>query len=99
MLLSIGIRLGWINTILPRVWMLSDNISTKSTYIYSSIPTECPSGYYGPYCEENCTSRHCSDSSNDSCPSLTGECSGGCQIGWKGIDCTHLGNRQSMVSD
>ena len=46
--------------------------------------TECPDGLYGHECQENC-STNCIFSG--SCDSMTGQCEGGCQAGWKKSKC------------
>lgn len=45
---------------------------------------ECPSGYYGYNCVNQC-SEHCSISFN--CDRVTGRCNGGCTSGWAGDTC------------
>lgn len=45
---------------------------------------ECPFGKYGNSCADNC-SRTCSTPHN--CEGRTGNCVGGCQMGWKGVQC------------
>ena len=46
--------------------------------------TECPDGFYGPKYQENC-SANCNVSGR--CDSMTGQCEGGCQAGWKQSKC------------
>ena len=46
--------------------------------------TECPDGLYGHECQENC-STNCIVSG--SCDSMSGQCEGGCQAGWKQSKC------------
>ena len=46
--------------------------------------TECSSGFYGQYCQENC-STYCIVPG--SCDRMTGQCEGGCQAGWKEPKC------------
>lgn len=53
----------------------------KCTFIFSSA---CLGGYYGPNCVEMC-SNHCLVPQN--CDRKTGECTGGCQTGWKTPKC------------
>ena len=46
--------------------------------------TECQDGLYGYDCQENC-STNCIVPSG--CDSMTGQCEGGCQAGWKEPKC------------
>lgn len=46
--------------------------------------TACPYGYYGYNCEKNCSSK-CGDPMR--CDRVSGECDGGCQVGWEGLTC------------
>ncbi|XP_067677272.1 receptor-type tyrosine-protein phosphatase mu-like [Haliotis asinina] len=49
--------------------------------------TVCIYGSYGTNCNHNCSDRKCKGD-NSSCDRFTGKCTGGCQAGWNGIDCT-----------
>ena len=46
--------------------------------------TECSGGFYGQYCQENC-STYCIVPG--SCDRMTGQCEGGCQAGWTQSKC------------
>ena len=48
--------------------------------------TVCVEGNYGSSCKKKCSARHCKQYS--ACLPTTGECDGGCQDGWTGIDCS-----------
>ena len=48
------------------------------------ILAACPSGRYGYNCQENCSS-NCGVL--ERCDRVTGQCEGGCQLGWKGTTC------------
>lgn len=46
--------------------------------------SECPTGFYGHNCAENC-SMTCADPTT--CDKITGHCLGTCQAGWTGNKC------------
>ena len=46
--------------------------------------TECPEGSFGQNCRQNC-SIHCLISGK--CDKIKGYCIGGCQTGWKNLQC------------
>ncbi|XP_041346772.1 multiple epidermal growth factor-like domains protein 10, partial [Gigantopelta aegis] len=51
------------------------------------VEDECDAGQYGPECNSSCSARHCK-ANDGSCDHLTGLCSGPCEAGWQGDDCT-----------
>lgn len=48
------------------------------------ISSECPDGFYGYTCYEMCN-LNCGDPGQ--CNTLSGECKGGCQPGWRNLKC------------
>ncbi|XP_046374250.2 multiple epidermal growth factor-like domains protein 10 [Haliotis rufescens] len=50
--------------------------------------TVCYDGQYGANCSNSCQKRNCKGD-NSSCNHVTGECIGGCGVGWNGADCSH----------
>uniref|UniRef100_K1RQT6 Endothelial cells scavenger receptor n=1 Tax=Magallana gigas TaxID=29159 RepID=K1RQT6_MAGGI len=53
---------------------------------------ECPDGWYGSNCQEQCNV-NCGVPYR--CDRVTGQCEGGCQVGWKGVKCdTHCNGGQ-----
>lgn len=52
--------------------------------IYTSVSKECTVGKYGADCKEICNG-HCED--NAFCNHVTGQCDGGCAVGWSGYLC------------
>ena len=65
--------------------------STFSMHYFFVIA--CPIETYGSNCKKNCSARHCKLYSG--CFPSTGECVGGCQEGWTGIDCNTANVTQS----
>ena len=49
--------------------------------------TACQDETYGHNCTKQCSARHCKNVTSF-CMPTTGECEGGCQDGWTGIDCS-----------
>ena len=60
------------------------NYRTYSFYYLLKIFAACPRGRYGYNCQENC-SINCGVP--ERCDRVTGQCEGGCQVGWKGTTC------------
>lgn len=56
--------------------------------------TECLDGLYGNGCQGNCSTT-CVVSGR--CDSMTGQCIGGCQIGWKQPKCDASRNMKLLI--
>ncbi|XP_061194951.1 protein draper-like [Saccostrea echinata] len=68
-------------------------------HINGSCPEDCDAGFEGTFCDRECSGgkfemncerdcdEHCADPFN--CNRKIGECEGGCQPGWKGLQCTN----------
>ena len=66
----------------PFIYMI--NYRTYSFYYLLKILAACPRGRYGYNCQENC-GVNCGVP--ERCDRVTGQCEGGCQVGWKGTTC------------
>ena len=59
-------------------------LQTVKTVLLKCMLTECPAGFYGRDCKENCSTKCIVPGS---CDSMTGQCEGGCQAGWTQSKC------------
>ena len=73
----------------PFIYMI--NYRTYSFYYLLKIFEACPSDRYGYNCQENC-SINCGVP--ERCDRVTGQCEGGCQVGWKGTTCESGKNKK-----
>lgn len=53
-------------------------------FLFLYIWKECIAGRYGSNCSQQCVG-HCRD--NATCNHVTGQCDGGCDVGWTGSMC------------
>lgn len=61
-------------------------IITECLFLLFTLPIkpECTNGWYGLNCSHQC-SGHCRD--GVTCNPMTGQCDGGCNVGWTGVMC------------
>lgn len=66
-------------------WKIGKNRKDTFIYLYYIFKRKaCPNGKYGNNCQRQCNI-NCGVKAR--CERLTGQCEGGCKIGWKGITC------------